>query len=281
MSEQKYCVWCGSAYTGQAKYCPHCGKNPDPAEHQLSDWLYSHTKDKLKGDIEGSLYEKLKNWLLSHLYGMVLSVTLVATTVTAVAGGTGHIKQVSRPPQALGGNIQTPVTPDMPDIPDVQEILSLSDRLEYTITDYLAAVNSSGGEMTAELQRLMLPDYVGVEGYHEALTDRWTDKKADTSRIVADHCARSHSTMWCSPSRVYLELQSKGYTPYYSTGYNALYETPEAEGGADIVFEYLFTVVEVDGKWYIAESLEYDHDRELFDGEMREGEDVYTSPDFM
>ena len=43
-------------------------------DNLLITFLVDHTKDKLKGDIEDGLFEALINFLLSHLYSMIIVV---------------------------------------------------------------------------------------------------------------------------------------------------------------------------------------------------------------
>ena len=72
----------GNPSDGQT--CLKCGKKLDAKEHPLVDYLVAHTKDKLKGDIEDGLYDALKNYLLSHLYSVIIAVAFVVTAVAAV-----------------------------------------------------------------------------------------------------------------------------------------------------------------------------------------------------
>lgn len=100
---KKYCVWCGTAHGQEDTVCSQCGKKLDAKDRLFVEFLIDHTKDKLKGDLEDGIYEAIKNYLLSHLYSVVVALSLVAVTVTAAlnADPAAHIKSVSEVPQQL------------------------------------------------------------------------------------------------------------------------------------------------------------------------------------
>jgi hypothetical protein len=100
---KKYCVWCGTAHGQEDTVCSQCGKKLDAKDRLFVEFLIDHTKDKLKGDLEDGIYEAIKNYLLSHLYSVVVALSLVAVTVTAAlnADPAAHIKPVSEVPQQL------------------------------------------------------------------------------------------------------------------------------------------------------------------------------------
>ena len=101
-ADKKYCIHCGaeiilqaasettSASSAHKAVCPSCGKDPAPGEHLFREFLLEHTKDKLKGEIDDRLYNIIKNWLLSHLYGFVMSIAVIAAAVITVNAVTIH-----------------------------------------------------------------------------------------------------------------------------------------------------------------------------------------------
>lgn len=100
MEETTYCVWCGNKNPSDRKQCRVCGKPLEAKENLLVEFLVDHTKDKLKGDIEDSFYDAVKNYLLSHLYSVIIAVALGITAVAAVVtqNPAPHIQQVIKPP---------------------------------------------------------------------------------------------------------------------------------------------------------------------------------------
>jgi len=101
--DKKYCVWCGTAHGQKDTVCSQCGKRLDAKDRLFVEFLIDHTKDKLKGDIEDGIFDAIKNYLLSHLYSIVVAMSLVAVAVTAAlnADPAAHIKPVSEVPQQL------------------------------------------------------------------------------------------------------------------------------------------------------------------------------------
>lgn len=85
MNQKIYCSYCGQEQKTTADRCPYCMHLLNDKAHLLRDYLVRHTKDKLKGDAEDKLYETIKNFLLSHLYGALVTITLSAAVVSAVA----------------------------------------------------------------------------------------------------------------------------------------------------------------------------------------------------
>lgn len=97
-----YCTHCGLELDASVQTCPDCGHPLHDKEHLFRDYLIRHTKDKLKGDAEDKLYEIIKNFLLSHLYGAVVTITLGAAVVsTAAAHPAPRIQKVPERPTAV------------------------------------------------------------------------------------------------------------------------------------------------------------------------------------
>ena len=94
MDKPTYCVWCGAENPSDGQTCLKCGKKLDAKEHPLVDYLVAHTKDKLKGDIEDGLYDALKNYLLSHLYSVIIAVAFVVTAVAAVVTAPNRLRSI-------------------------------------------------------------------------------------------------------------------------------------------------------------------------------------------
>ena len=102
MEKMTYCVWCGSENPADGVKCQKCGKALAAKENLLVSFLMEHTKDKLKGDIEDGIFDALKNFLLSHLYSMIIAVAFVVTAVAALTlpSPGAHIQPVVAAPEA-------------------------------------------------------------------------------------------------------------------------------------------------------------------------------------
>lgn len=96
MEKYVYCVHCGTKTTADATACPQCKKKLPAKSRLLLQFLIDHTKDKIKGDIEDSVFETIKNFLLSHLYGLVVGLSLIVVAAVAIFNPAvdAHIRQV-------------------------------------------------------------------------------------------------------------------------------------------------------------------------------------------
>ncbi len=81
---KKYCIYCGTEHEAEAEYCWKCSRKLDPEENLLKDYLISKTKDTAKGKLEDSLFELIKNYLMSHAYGIILTISVMFTASTAI-----------------------------------------------------------------------------------------------------------------------------------------------------------------------------------------------------
>ncbi len=99
MENQKYCVWCGEPTENGEEKCPKCGKKVNPKDNLFLDFLKDHTKDKFKGEIEDKAFETIKNFLLSHLYSVVVGLSIIVVGSMAIFGGVdSHIKKTNGVP---------------------------------------------------------------------------------------------------------------------------------------------------------------------------------------
>ncbi len=85
MSEKIYCTHCGTHLPAGTEICTHCHRKPYGNNSPFREFLIRHTKDKLKGTVEDKIYDTLKNYLLSHLYGTLVTLSIGAVVVSAAA----------------------------------------------------------------------------------------------------------------------------------------------------------------------------------------------------
>ena len=83
-SKKAYCVFCGTINDNTLEKCIKCKKELHPKNHLFRDFLYSHIKDELKDKLEDNIFSYLKNYIISHLYGIVMTVSVIFTAVTVV-----------------------------------------------------------------------------------------------------------------------------------------------------------------------------------------------------
>ena len=121
--EQRFCINCGAEITGQtaSRVCPACGKDPDPEEHLFREFLLEHTKSKLKSDIDSKLFDIIKNWLLSHLYGIVLSIAVIAAAAVTIntAGIMRGVRRADKVPMSIAQTeSESPADPEENTVPE-------------------------------------------------------------------------------------------------------------------------------------------------------------------
>ncbi|MBR3244144.1 MAG: hypothetical protein IKG70_05185 [Lachnospiraceae bacterium] len=83
-----YCSFCGEANDADDIYCRACGKPLYAQESQLKNYLRKELKDQLKDKITESAFNKLRKFLLAHLYGILLTASAVFTAASAVSAFT-------------------------------------------------------------------------------------------------------------------------------------------------------------------------------------------------
>lgn len=106
MEKKKYCTFCGAENKAEDLLCYRCQENLNAEDELLKDFLIERTKDKLKGNLDDSLRDIIMNFLKSHLYGMVFTISLVAAISINVIAGTGVPRVTQRPDFSSGPVIQ-------------------------------------------------------------------------------------------------------------------------------------------------------------------------------
>ncbi len=97
MDEKIYCPFCGAENSKEQKRCSACRKELYPKPYGLKNYLYDTTRDDLKGRAESSFFEILKNWILSHAYGLVVAIALVSLAVIVVRNNTNPLPSYIEP----------------------------------------------------------------------------------------------------------------------------------------------------------------------------------------
>ncbi len=97
----KYCILCGSTNKASATHCVHCGRDMHKKNSPFKDYLTDHVKDQLGGKAKEGLFSLLQGYLRSHLYGVVLSISIVATGTVYAATATPPVQKVTDVRQAV------------------------------------------------------------------------------------------------------------------------------------------------------------------------------------
>lgn len=93
--ELYYCTTCGAANKISAVICTECENKIVTKHYPLADFLKKRIKGELTGTVTENLFKLIRKYLYSHLYGVVLTVSVVTTGVVAAYNATPHIKKVT------------------------------------------------------------------------------------------------------------------------------------------------------------------------------------------
>ncbi|MBR3345100.1 MAG: hypothetical protein IKG34_13005 [Solobacterium sp.] len=275
MSEKKYCIFCGAENSADADTCCACGRTMHPEEHLLKEYLYSKTKGKLKGKVEDSFLSVLKNWILSHLYGIVVTISLIALTVTTVSASFSsqppYVRRISNPltpaEQALaaenaGGSVtaapevtaaaeeNNELTVTEEELGDISHLIGEFDYyylVEVTLAGTNAHIESDVEEtrMRNSLEECMIPEASGYRGVFEY-------GEPDPSAPSYDQVVMSHGDPAVNdpPTELGKRILADGH-PVVTTPVTIEYSGP----ASSFTRSFLFTAARLDGTWYFAEVL--------------------------
>ena len=256
MADQKFCIYCGALLSPGSAKCPSCGKVQQEKDNLLKDYLWEHTKDKIKGEIDDSLFEIIKNWLFSHLYGVILLLTVVGT-LTYVFSNRPPVRtawtEIDERPET-----QTELAPAMSEA----QMEHLKDVVYVTVNAYENAVfywtieddpdadwgpNGYQHEIPPRPEELHLPSEYGV-GRHEYSFIKGPDNFQYT--IDKENMVYNEPTTELGKS-----LLEKGFN-VAEVVMNDLKIITNADGSKYAgPGDYLFVLAEIDGTWYVAEDI--------------------------
>ena len=275
MNEKKYCIFCGAENPADADTCCACGRTMHPEEHLLKEYLYRKTKGKLRGKAEDSFLSVLKNWILSHLYGLVVTISLAALAVISVSASFSsqppYVRRISSPltpaEQALtAGNQESGMTV-LPDTPpteepadelavtedDIQEVSHLINEFDiyYLMEITLAGQDDyveleEGATMTrANLEECLVPAESGYRG--EFVYGELDHSRYDYDQVVIDP---GEPDVNKPASELGERILADGHPVivYHVTGHYS-------GRGTDYTHLFTFTATKLDGTWYFAEVL--------------------------
>ncbi len=85
-----YCIYCGKVNDIANKKCRNCGKILNEEEHELRDFIFEETKSQLEGNIFDKIANFIKKLVTKHLYGVILSVSIITTSVGVILNATSN-----------------------------------------------------------------------------------------------------------------------------------------------------------------------------------------------
>lgn len=183
-----YCIFCGNENDETADVCAHCGKTMHPKENLFLEYLESSVKSDLKGKAETKAFTVIRDWLLSHLYGLVVTVMLIAAVVIRVNASSAvpsYIETVSSEDDPVSVSAESGISEedhaDKESHETGKETVILNDEEEKNIihvaTEFETLAFFAGGEyrssnelMRASASEYILPASSGYTGSYEVMT---------------------------------------------------------------------------------------------------------------
>lgn len=260
--EMKYCIYCGRQNSPEAKFCVKCGKEMEPKENLLADFLLKRTRDKLKGSADDSLYNTIKNYLLSHLYGMALTISFVSAVVVTASASDAHIKKVD---SAYINNLlngghhqshnQSQVNNGEYPEEDNRSIHTLMTTYEIEVFNETFR-DAEGNPVAPEPDKYRLPASRGYGGQHQL------NSSLPTYIPGAAESGTQYRTEF-NPENFQTDIAKKLAADGYKVGESRADAVfTDIDGTVVCSYEYLVVAVFYEGHWLVAEDLllSFDYD---------------------
>lgn len=237
----KYCINCGKQIADELDVCPFCSRKTNIKDNSLLDYMFNHIKGDLKSKTEDKLISIIKNYLLSHLYGTVMVISVVAVAVSAAINSGVKADEIVRyrPEDA--------VIDDYVNVGYDYEISNhITDSLNYLIFHTSEADNYIYGPKRNEVNYHFYYDL----GYSDIMLGVYRDEMTVSKEKFANPIS--------------IELSDQGLNTAEGKIFIAYANSPnDRSEGLDIDFFCLmdFVAVEENGIWkfaYINEAGEFD-----------------------
>lgn len=273
--EMRYCTECGNANKKSAVVCENCGKKMGVKHYAFLDYLKSHIKDQLKDRATDKIYSVIKNYLLSHIYGTVLTVSVIAVATSAVyANYQPHIEEVTEKRQAIETMAQQeekePFVFDEDDMTDLHHVATCYDSFADYLRDYdrYWDTDTPYSSVTALYAEGNVDGYA-YAGAHELYnnpivigkaTEQFGSGDFNDTRFLVDETVVTGENLRTEFGK---KLQAEGYDVAECDYYMVVYDRPvdwdswsfttipPADTSEKLVYRMVF--VQQDDVWYLAE----------------------------
>lgn len=181
-NEIKYCTSCGATNKKSAIYCVECERKINEKHRPFYDFLEKRIKGKVRGIAEAGAFNLVKNFLISHLYGTVLAVSVIATSTVVVATSTPYIKTVAAPDPVVAASIGHNEENDKTEVDSNEPV---ANEVEETITEQPKTEEETDNKtknIDSEEKRIRQGDaeYV-VSHYYDRVMERMYSHEGYTS----------------------------------------------------------------------------------------------------
>lgn len=90
-----HCEECGEKHKKSTKVCTKCHKKIIKKNSPFKDFLNKHLADELKEKVTDSIFGLIRKFIFSHIYGTILTVSIVAAVAVSAVAATPYIKPAS------------------------------------------------------------------------------------------------------------------------------------------------------------------------------------------
>ncbi len=80
----RYCIYCGKENKETENSCVSCGRKLISKDHLLKDYIKAHVIDEASGKMVDTIGDFIQAFVKKYLYGIVLAISIVATTTSLV-----------------------------------------------------------------------------------------------------------------------------------------------------------------------------------------------------
>ncbi len=273
--EMQYCTYCGAIQKKSQVNCTECERKIRGEYRPFYDFIKKHVKDEVADTVKDTFFFYLKKYLLSHIYGIALSVTVVAATVSTVAAIEPHVQKLSPVQTETVTSVQeeTPAHGPLTE-EDVYDFYHLAGNLDCFADDLRASQSYWATDMVyydspSEMYAETIIEGFPYRGVHEMVSNPIPMYMLDEDPAYMDmEYSHVYSDRYCDASSAVTgtactsELAKKLHEEGYRVA-ECNYVLCEAEGeysyeshtGSNVVKKlvYKFVYVEHEGEWYIAE----------------------------
>ena len=262
MEEKRFCIFCGSPLSDGDKCCPVCKKEIPLKENLFKEYLYRNTKESLKEKVDDTLFNIIKNWLISHLYGMVVSIVLIGLVginlfSPRVPSYITEMNSSSRPADV--SSAQTEQTAQTEERESHSGDASAASDLAHGFTDSVFYYTiTDNGRKDVQISKFKDGPPPPPEAFYIPKT---YDKYPVSSYYFIDisyHSIETHGSDWLQMNEPTTELgktlKADGFTIAELEVDNIYKDSGDRDAPAVRTDRFLFVLVKMDGEWYIAET---------------------------
>lgn len=109
-TKNRYCIYCGYKISNNDSKCPKCLKKVNSRDNIFFHYLKEKIKDELKGGVKDSFFSTLTNFIKSHLYGTILTLSICITIIGSnviLNNQDNYVEYTSEKPTISSANTET------------------------------------------------------------------------------------------------------------------------------------------------------------------------------